>query len=245
MSVDKMAEPSKATSGLGQGPSLTYSSTVSPPSTNPLALVPEEEDPQDAHGMKRSLRQMGIRPPRPFDPKTDRNFKSLLNRIEFHFEVTKCPAEDKTGSLLLWLDVECIELAKLLGLKSTTDFDQAKAKLKNYFVITETSEELREQLDLWRQEAGESMESFACDVKLIGHRAYPKAANPIMLEHILIKQFTNGLNNELSRERVILKSPKTLTEAAQYARFSESAVRVARTHSAAPSTPSAVSSLGL
>ena len=38
-----------------------------------------------------------------------------------------------------------------------------------------------------------------------------------MLEHILIKQFVNGLNNEVSRERVILREPKTLTEAAQFA----------------------------
>ena len=65
-----------------------------------------------------------------------------------------------------------------------------------------------------------------------------------MLEHILIKQFVNGLNNEVSRERVILKAPKTLTEAAKFARFSESAVRVARNHSAAPSSSSTVSSLG-
>ena len=65
-----------------------------------------------------------------------------------------------------------------------------------------------------------------------------------MLEHILIKQFVNGLNNEVSRERVILKAPKTLTEAAQFARFSESAVRVARNHSTFISTPSTVSSLG-
>ena len=65
-----------------------------------------------------------------------------------------------------------------------------------------------------------------------------------MLEHILIKQFVNGLKNEVSRERVILKAPKTLTEVAQFARFSESAVRVARNHSAAPSSSSTVSSLG-
>ena len=204
----------------------------------------EDEDPQEREGMKRSLRQIGIRPPRPFDPKKDRNFESWINRIEFHFEVTKCPDEDKTGSLLLLLDVECFEVAKHLGLKSTTNFDEAKAKLKDYFAITETSEELRERLDLRRQETGESIESFARDVKLIGHRAYPKAADPAMLEHILIKQFINGLNNEVSRERVILKGPKTLTEAAQFARFSESAVRVARNHSAPPSAPSTVSSLG-
>ena len=76
---------------------------------------------------------MGIRLPRPFDPTKDRNFESWLYRIEFHFEVTKCPVEDKIGSLLLLLDVECFEMAKHLGLKSTTNFDEAKNKLKDYF----------------------------------------------------------------------------------------------------------------
>ena len=65
-----------------------------------------------------------------------------------------------------------------------------------------------------------------------------------MLEHILIKQFVNKLSNEVSRERVILKAHKTLTEAAQFARFAKSAVRVAKNHSTAASTPSTVSSLG-
>ena len=202
-------------------------------SGNPRSVVPvpdrDEDETQDDEGMKRSLRQIGIRPFRPFDPK-NRNFESWLNRIEFYFEVTKCPVEDKTGALLLLLDFECFKVAKHLGLKSTTNFDEAKAKLKNYFAISEKLEELRERLDLRRQEAGESIESFARDIKLIGHRAYPKAADPAMLEHILIKQFVNGLSNEVSRERVILKAPKTLTEAAQFARFAESAVRVARNH---------------
>ena len=97
---------------------------------------------------------MGIRPPRPFDPKKDRNFESSLNRIELHFKVKKSPAEDKTGSLLLLLDVECFELAKHLGHKSTTEIDVGKGKLKVYFAITKSSEELRERLDLRRQEAG-------------------------------------------------------------------------------------------
>ena len=79
---------------------------------------------------------MGIRPPRPFDPKKYRNFESWLNRIEFHFEATKYPVEDKTGSLVLLLDVECYNIAKHLGLKSTTNFDEAKAKLKDYIAIT-------------------------------------------------------------------------------------------------------------
>ena len=102
---------------------------------------------------------------------------------------------------------------------------------------------MRERLDLRRQDANDSIESFARDIKLIGHRAYPKAADPPMLEHILIKQFVNGLSNEVSRERVILKALKTLTEAAQFARLVESAVRVARNYSTASPTPCTVSSL--
>ena len=65
-----------------------------------------------------------------------------------------------------------------------------------------------------------------------------------MLKHILIKQFVNGLNHEVSRERVILKAPKTLTEAEQFARFSESAVQITRNHCTSTSTPSTVSSVG-
>ena len=65
-----------------------------------------------------------------------------------------------------------------------------------------------------------------------------------MLEHLLIKQFVNRLSNEVSREGVILKAFKTLTKAAQFARFAESAIRVARNHTTAASTPSTVSSLG-
>ena len=93
-------------------------------------------------------------------------------------------------------------MAKHLNLKSTTDIDVAKAKLNDYFAISETSEELRERLDLRRQEAEKSIKSFAGDVKLIKHRAYRIEADPVMLEQILIKQFTNCLKNELSRERV-------------------------------------------
>ena len=64
----KKSEPLKAsTSSSASGSGL---SRTGPPS---LGVVPnperEEDDPQDAEGMKWSLRQMGIRPPRPFDPK--------------------------------------------------------------------------------------------------------------------------------------------------------------------------------
>ena len=48
-------------------------------SGNPRSVAPvfdrDEDEAQDDEGMKRSLRQMGIRLPRPFDPKKDRNFE--------------------------------------------------------------------------------------------------------------------------------------------------------------------------
>ena len=125
---------------------LTTSSSSSSSSMgkgNTCSFVPvldrDEDEIQDDAGMKRSLRQMGIRFPRPFDPKQNCNFECWINRIEFHFKVTKCPVKDNTGSLLLLFNVECFEVATHLGFKSTTNFDEAKAKLKNYFAITETS----------------------------------------------------------------------------------------------------------
>ena len=193
---------------------------------------PKEEDDERA-GLVKALRRMGIRAPKPFDLKRDRKFETWLDRTEYHLMVTKCPEEDRTACLLLLLDAECYEQAKHLGITGAMDFDDAKTKLRDYFAITETAEELREKLDLRKQEPGESIEAFARDVKLIGHRAYPNG-DPALLEHILIKQFTSGLRDEKSRERVILKIPKTLTEAASFARFAEAAVRVAKNRSVTP-----------
>ena len=62
---------------------------------------------------------MGIRPPCPFDTTNDLNFTSWLKRIELYFEVTKCPVEDKTGSLILLFDFDCFKVAKYLGVKLT------------------------------------------------------------------------------------------------------------------------------
>ena len=186
----------------------------------------EEEEEEDRAGLVKALGRIGIRAPKPFDPKRDRKFETWLDRTKYHLMITKCPDEDRTACLLLLLDSECYEQAKHLGIAGAMDVNEAKNKLRDYFAITETAEELREKLDLCRQEPGESIEAFARDVKLIGHRAYPNG-DPALLEHIHIKQFTSGLRDEKSRERVILKTPKTLTEAASYARFVEAAVRVA------------------
>ena len=188
----------------------------------------------------KALRRMGIRAAKPFDPKRDRKFETWLDRTEYHLMVTKCPDDDRTACLLFLFDSECYEQAKHLGITGTMNFGEAKKRLRDYFAITETAEELREKLDLRKQEPGGSIEAFARDVKLIGHRAYPNG-DPKLLEHIIIKQFTAGLREEKSRERVILKVPKTLTDAASYARLAEAAVRVAKNRSVPQASVSAVS----
>ena len=119
-----------------------------------------------------------------------------------------------------------VRSSQTLEIKSDTPYVEAKRKLKDYYTVTETKEELREKLNLRAREVGESIESFSRDVKLIGHKAYPNS-DPQLLESMMMQVFVNGLRDPTSRERVILYSPKTLTEAAKYARFSETAVRVA------------------
>ena len=117
----------------------------------------------------RALRRMGIKAQKHFDPKRGRNFETWLKRTEFHLEVIKCPEGEKTNALILLLNGDLFEASQYLGITPKTKFTEAKQKLKDYFAITETKEELTEKLDLRRQEPGESIESFARDIKPIGH----------------------------------------------------------------------------
>ena len=141
--------------------------------------------------------------------------------------VSIIPDDKRTSSLLLLFDTHSFEAARHLGIQDNTDFDIAMEKLKAYFAITETLEQLKETLGICHLEAGETIESFVRDIKLIGHKAYT-GKDPELLEDIMIHFFLRGLRDEQSREGVLLKSPKTLTEAAQYARFAEAATRVAK-----------------
>ena len=52
----------------------------------------------------------------------------------------------------------------------------------------------------------------------------------------MIHVFVRGLRDEQSRERVLLKSAKSMTDAAQYARFAESATRVTKQNTASSTT---------
>ena len=54
----------------------------------------EANDEDEREGLVKALRRMGIRAPKPFDPKRDRKFETWLDRTEYHLMVTKCPDED-------------------------------------------------------------------------------------------------------------------------------------------------------
>ena len=127
------------------------------------------------------------------------NFETWLKRTEFHLEVLKCIEEDKTNALILLLDGDSFEAAQYLGIDATTKFCVAKQKLKDYSAITETKEELIDKLYLRRQEYGETIESFARDIKLIAHRAYLIVTDHRMLERIIIKVYKSGLCDDRSR----------------------------------------------
>ena len=158
-----------------------------------------EDEEQADESLLKAVRRMWIRAPNQFDPNRDKNFESWLERTEFHVVVNKCPEEDKTSSLLLLLDVNSFEAARHLNIKSDTPYLEAKQKLKDYYAVTETKEELREKLNLPVQEPGETIELFARDVKLIGHKAYENS-DPQLLERMMMQVFVNG-SETLLRER--------------------------------------------
>ena len=105
--------------------------------------------------------------------KQDKNFETWLERTDFHLAVNESAEEHKTRALLLYLNNDSFEAAKYLGITKSTLYDEAKQKVKDYYALTETKEEIVEQLYLRQQEKNESIQSFARNIKLIGNRAYP------------------------------------------------------------------------
>ena len=101
----------------------------------------QDNDGQEEKLIK-ALRRMGIKAPKHFDSQRDRNFETWLKRTEFYLEVIKCPEEDKTNALICLLDKDSFEAAQYLGIDAKTKFSVAKQKLKEYFAITRTNEEL-------------------------------------------------------------------------------------------------------
>ena len=69
------AGSSKESGGSGGSLGATSGSSMSnPPLVADVHTDRDDADPEGAVGLRKSFRQMGIRPPRAFDPKTDRNF---------------------------------------------------------------------------------------------------------------------------------------------------------------------------
>ena len=181
----------------------------------------------EADSMVQALGRLGIRPPRPFDPRRDKNFDSWLSRIDYHFALTGLDEDRKTSALLLQLDLDAFEMAKNLGIKPDTPYVQAVMKLRDHYAITETVEELRERFYGRRQQQTEALETFARDLRVVGNRAF-KDVPADVLELLLVRQFIDGIRNPGTRERLILKRESNLTNAIHFARLSETATKVAR-----------------
>ena len=79
----------------------------------------------------KSLRRLGLKAPKPFNPKKDNNFKIWLERIEHHFKVANIPDEANTSSLVLLLDLDGYEIARHLDIKDDLPFEEVKTKLKH------------------------------------------------------------------------------------------------------------------
>ena len=106
-----------------------------------------EEEEQADETLLKALRRMGIRARKQFDLKWDKTFESQLERTEFHLVVNKSPEEDKASWLLLLIEVNLFEAARHLNIKSNTPYFGANQKIKDYYAVTETKEELRKKLN--------------------------------------------------------------------------------------------------
>ena len=218
--------PNSTVSGAGSSNATQPPSVVAAPAAQPNAL-----DQQMIEG----LRRMGIRAPKTYDPKRDSKFEVWLERVENYMNISQCRNQDRTATLLLLLDVNTFETAKNMRITNTTPYDDAKQRLTAFLAATETPEEMKQKLALRQQEVGESIETFATAIQQLGHKAYP-TGDEKMLEDILLRSFILGLRDDKTRERVMLRSCESLTDAVKYARFAEAATRVVRR---TPSTTSA------
>ena len=111
--------------------------------SNGLGFGTQNYDPDE---MIRTLSKIGVRPPRPFNPKKDKNFDNWLSRIEYHFALMGLSEDRATAALLLQLDPDALEIAKYLGITPEMPYKDAVTRLKDHSALTETPEESRERL---------------------------------------------------------------------------------------------------
>ena len=111
------ASTSDTTWPTGTTSTTSGSGGVAPPGTPPppsIVLIPPPHGAPGALGAAadgedetvRSLRRMGIRTPKPYDPKREQNFDAWLDRVVFHMSVLKIPDDKRTSSLLLLFDTD-------------------------------------------------------------------------------------------------------------------------------------------
>ena len=144
MSLAKLRLPPPKSFSTTTGPGHAQRQVTVADEEGDLALSEISKSREEAEdNLIKALRRMGIKASKHFDPKRDKNFETWLERTEFHLSAIKCPDEDKTTSLLLLIDVNLFEASKHLEIISETEYSVAKQKLKNYFAIMETKEELR------------------------------------------------------------------------------------------------------
>ena len=173
--------------------------------------------------------KIGVCPPRPFNPKKDKNFDKWLSRIEYHFALMGLSEDRCTAALLLQQDLDAREIAKYLGMSPTAPYNEAVTKLKDHYALTETPEELREKFTQNLQDTNKTIEDFAREIRVLASSAF-NCVQTAILETLIIKQFVDGIRNANTRERLIVKRPATLTEAIHFAHLSEMATKVARSN---------------
>ena len=151
-STDTRLTTSTTSTSLTSGSGFPLPGTPPPPSIvfNPpppgaRAALKAAADGEDE--TVRSLRRMGIRAPKPYEPQRELNFDALLARVVFHMSISKIPANKSTSSLRLLFDTDSFEAAHHLGMQDNTDFDIVKEKLKAYFTIKKALEKLKTNSD--------------------------------------------------------------------------------------------------
>lgn len=168
-----------------------------------------------------------IRPPRQYSSKIDGDFKIWVRHLEHYFSLLNIVDARKTTVLLYYLGDEASNTAYHLKITDATDYEEARDSLMQYFSPVETPEELRTNFHQRFQLPDETLEHFAMELRVLCSKAY-KTMHADELEDMAKQQFILGVRSNLMRERLIVKRPKNLREAIEYARLLEVANKTVR-----------------
>ena len=73
-----------------------------------------------------SLSKLGIRAPRPFDPKKDKNFDHWVKRMNYHFNLAELKPKKKAAALLFQVDLDAFEIAERFGIKQDSPSERVQ-----------------------------------------------------------------------------------------------------------------------